>query len=219
MVKKNNNKIYCQPGYICLENIVFFGLLLFLFVVIYFMFKNNNFKDDSKNNKLFYGLINNKSTSCNCGNNKTSTPCNYCNNNNNNNNNNSDILLNPYTPPLKNDIIFNGYTNGIPVNVKTQSVNLAYNQIGILTRVNGDETILPLMGRQLYTNRDKWNYYTMNDKNNMIKLPVLFKNKRCTSEQGCDCLYEGDTVYVQGYKELFRVTLYDNNSLEYIPYL
>ena len=218
MVKKNNNKIYCQPGYICLENIVFFGLLLFLFVVIYFMFKNNNFKDDSKNNKLFYGLINNKSTSCNCGNNKTSTPCNYCNNNNNNNNN-SDILLNPYTPPLKNDIIFNGYTNGIPVNVKTQSVNLAYNQIGILTRVNGDETILPLMGRQLYTNRDKWNYYTMNDKNNMIKLPVLFKNKRCTSEQGCDCLYEGDTVYVQGYKELFRVTLYDNNSLEYIPYL
>tara|TARA_B100000787_G_scaffold169231_1_gene159841 strand:- start:61 stop:720 length:660 start_codon:yes stop_codon:yes gene_type:complete len=219
MVKKNNNKIYCQPGYICLENIVFFGLLLFLFVVIYFMFKNNNFKDDSKNNKLFYGLINNKSTSCNCGNNKTSTSCNCCNNNNNNNNNNSDILLNPYTPPLKNDIIFNGYTNGIPVNVKTQSVNLAYNQIGILTRVNGDETILPLMGRQLYTNRDKWNYYTMNDKNNMIKLPVLFKNKRCTSEQGCDCLYEGDTVYVQGYKELFRVTLYDNNSLEYIPYL
>tara|TARA_B100001758_G_scaffold244703_1_gene256469 strand:+ start:937 stop:1557 length:621 start_codon:yes stop_codon:yes gene_type:complete len=206
MVKKNNNKIYCQPGYICLENIVFFGLLLFLFVVIYFMFKNNNFNDNSKNNNLFYDFINktsdNNTTSCNCD-----------------NNNKSDVLLNPYTPPLKNDIIFNGYTHGVPVNVKTQSVNLEYKQIGILTRVNGVETILPLMGRQLYTNRDKWNYYTMNDKNNMIKLPVLFKNKRCTSEQGCDCLYEGDTVYVQGYKELFRVTLYDNNSLEYIPYL
>lgn len=203
MAKKNNNKIYCQPGYICLENIVFFGLLLFLFVVIYFMFKNNNFDHNYKNNKLFYEFINKKSNNnCNCD-----------------NNNKSDVLLNPYTPPLKNDIIFNGYTHGVPVNVKTQSVNLEYKQIGILTRVNGVETILPLMGRQLYANRDKWNYYTMNDKNNMIKLPVLFKNKRCTSEQGCDCLYEGDTVYVQGYKELFRVTLYDNNSLEYIPYL
>jgi len=206
MVKKNNNKIYCQPGYICLENIVFFGLLLFLFVVIYFMFKNNNFNDNYKNNNLFYDFINktshNNNTSCNCD-----------------NNNKSDVLLNPYTPPLKNDNIFNEYTSGVPVNIKTQSVNLEYKQIGIITRVNGVETILPLMGRQLYANRDKWNYYTMNDKNNMIKLPVLFKNKRCTSEQGCDCLYEGDTVYVQGYKELFRVTLYDNNSLEYIPYL
>tara|TARA_Y100001935_G_C17307634_1_gene513456 strand:- start:25 stop:636 length:612 start_codon:yes stop_codon:yes gene_type:complete len=203
MVKKNNNKMYCQPGYICLENIVFFGLLVFLFVVIYFVFKNNNFNDNSKNNKLFYEHTNNTSNNnCNCD-----------------NNNKRDVLLNPYTPPLKEDIIYNGYSNGVPINIKTQAVNLEYKQIGILTRVNGDETILPLMGRQLYTNRDKWNYYTMNDKNNMIKLPVLFKNRRCTSEQGCDCLYEGDTVYVQGYKELFRVTLYDNNSLEYIPYL
>lgn len=203
MVKKNNKKMYCQPGYICLENIVFFGLLVFLFVVIYFVFKNNNFNDNSKNNKLFYEHTNNTSNNnCNCD-----------------NNNKRDVLLNPYTPPLKEDIIYNGYSNGVPINIKTQAVNLEYKQIGILTRVNGDETILPLMGRQLYTNRDKWNYYTMNDKNNMIKLPVLFKNRRCTSEQGCDCLYEGDTVYVQGYKELFRVTLYDNNSLEYIPYL
>ena len=32
-------------------------------------------------------------------------------------------------------------------------------------------------------------------------------------------VYDGDTVYVEGYKDLFQVTLYDNNSLEYIPYL
>lgn len=212
MVKKNNLKNSCPPGHICLENIVFFGLFLFLFGIMYFMFKNtnyfnsNNSKDNSSNNKLFYEF-NNNCTNCN------PSPCNC------DNNNKSDILLNPYTPPLKNDLIFNGHTKGVPINIKTQSVNLEYKQIGILTRVNGVETILPLMGRQLYSNRDKWNYYTMNDKNNMIKLPVLFKNRSCTSEQGCDCLYEGDTVYVQGYKDLFRVTLYDNNSLEYIPYL
>ena len=203
MVKKNNNKMYCQPGYICLENIVFFGLLVFLFVVIYFVFKNNNFNDNSKNNKLFYEHTNNTSNNnCNCD-----------------NNNKRDVLLNPYTPPLKEDIIYNGYSNGVPINIKTQAVNLEYKQIGILTRVNGDETILPLMGRQLYTNRDKWNYYTMNDKNNMIKLPITFKNKSCTSEQGCDNLYDGDTVYVEGYSDIFRVTMYDNNTLRYIPSL
>ena len=75
------------------------------------------------------------------------------------------------------------------------------------------------MGRPLIVARDKWNYYTMNDKNNMIKLPIVFKNKSYISEIGCDSVYDGDTVYVEGYKDLFQVTLYDNNSLESIPYL
>ena len=203
MVKKNNNKMYCQPGYICLENIVFFGLLVFLFVVIYFFFKNNNFNDNSKNNKLFYEHTNNTSNNnCNCD-----------------NNNKRDVLLNPYTPPLKEDIIYNGYSNGVPINIKTQAVNLEYKQIGILTRVNGDETILPLMGRQLYTNRDKWNYYTMNDKNNMIKLPISKNGKSCTGEYGCDDLFNGDSVYVEGYKDSFNVTMYENSGMRYIPFI
>ena len=57
----------------------------------------------------------------------------------------------------------------------------------------------------------------MNDKNNMIKLPITFKNKSCTSEQGCDNLYDGDSIYVEGYKETFNVTMYDNNVIRYIP--
>ena len=107
----------------------------------------------------------------------------------------------------------------IPINQPTQSVDTNYRQIGILTRVNGGETILPLMGRPLFSNRDKWNFYTMNDKNNMIKLPITFKNKSCTSDLGCDNVYNGDTVYVEGYNDLFRVTVYDNNVMQYIPYL
>jgi|TARA_B110000858_G_scaffold120765_1_gene137838 hypothetical protein len=141
-----------------------------------------------------------------------------------NNNIYSNVLLDPHTPPVKNDTMFNNSNNLnniklMPVNVATQSVNTQYRQVGILTRVNEDDTILPLMGRPVIANRDKWNYYTMNDKNNMIKLPIIFRNKSCTNQQGCDSLYDGDTVYIQGYKDLFRVTLYDNNSLEYIPYL
>jgi hypothetical protein len=132
----------------------------------------------------------------------------------------NDVLLNPYDAPLRDERVFNNYNNvKIPINIPTQSVNSNYRQLGILTRVNRDDTILPLMGRPLIVNRDKWNYYTMNDKNNMIKLPISFKNKSCTSEIGCDSVYNGDTVYVEGYSDLFRVTLYDNASMEYIPYL
>ena len=133
----------------------------------------------------------------------------------------TDVLLNPYDAPLRDERVFNNINipTNIPINIPTQSVNTNYRQLGILTRVNRDDTILPLMGRPLIVNRDKWNYYTMNDKNNVIKLPISFKNKSCTSNTGCDSVYNGDTVYVEGYADLFRVTLYDNATMEYIPYL
>ena len=133
---------------------------------------------------------------------------------------NNDILQNPYAAPLKDDRVFNTSNfNKIPINIKTQSINANYRQIGILTRVNGGDTILPLMGKPLIRNRDKWNFYTMNDKNNMIKLPITFKNKNCSSTNGCDNIYNGDTVYVEGYNDVFKATIYENNVLEYIPYL
>tara|TARA_B110000977_G_C10855185_1_gene407404 strand:+ start:83 stop:580 length:498 start_codon:yes stop_codon:yes gene_type:complete len=135
---------------------------------------------------------------------------------------NKDILLDPYSAPLRDDRVFNNdnYSGPkIPINQSTQSIDTNYRQIGILTRVHGGETILPLMGRPLFSNRDKWNFYTMNDKNNMIKLPITFKNRSCTSDRGCDNVYDGDTLYVEGYNDLFRVTVYDNNVMQYIPYL
>ena len=112
-------------------------------------------------------------------------------------------------------------TPTMAINVPTQlPMGLAeYRQIGILTRLKGsaqDTTILPLMGRPLLTHRDKWNFYTMNDKNNMIKLPMTFKGKSCTNEYGCDNIYNGDTVFVEGYQEAFKATVYDNNVLRYI---
>ena len=121
---------------------------------------------------------------------------------------------------MRDNRIFNNY-NGpkVPVNVPTQSFDTNYRQIGILTKLNGGDTILPLMGRPLFSNRDKWNFYTMNDKNNMIKLPITFKNKSCTSDIGCDNVYNGDLVYVEGYNEMFKVTVYDNDVMRYIPYL
>lgn len=196
----------CPPGMLCIENCVFTFLFIIMFIILLIMYIKNN-----------------KNTNIN-----TSQPksFNYTNEYYNNiprydTNIFKDVLLDPHHPPVKNDMIYSNLNNVklMPVNVATQSVKTDYRQVGILTRVNADDTILPLMGKPLITNRDKWNYYTMNDKNNTIKLPIIFRNKSCTSQQGCDSLYDGDTVYVQGYKDLFRVTLYDNNSLEYIPYL
>lgn len=59
----------------------------------------------------------------------------------------------------------------------------------------------------------------MNDKSNAIKLPMSYNGRSCTSEYGCNELTSGDTVYVEGYNDAFKVTIYENSSLRYIPYL
>ena len=144
---------------------------------------------------------------------------------------NADVLEDPYAPPLRNDSYFGGIGTSnmfsmssssppivtMPINVRTQGppINTNYRQVGLLTRINGKETILPLMGRPLQKNRDKWQFYTMSDKNNSVKLPISFKKKSCTGEYGCDNIYNGDTVYVEGYKDAFQATIYDNAVMEY----
>lgn len=116
-----------------------------------------------------------------------------------------------------------GGVTGVRVNVPTRSVDTTYRQVGILTRGGGgggggsQETILPLIGRPLFTNRDKWQFYTLSDKNNAIKLPVIINGKSGTNEYGCNNVSTGDTVYVEGYNDAFRVTAYDSASLRYLP--
>ena len=75
------------------------------------------------------------------------------------------------------------------------------------------------MGRPLYTNRNKWQYYTMSDKNNSVKLPVSKNGRSATQEYGVDELYNGDTVFAEGYNDAFRVTMYDNDIMRYIPFI
>ena len=131
-----------------------------------------------------------------------------------------DVLLNPYVPPMRDDrsMDIRGPV-AVPINVSTQGTgNAAYRQVGILTRINGPETILPLMGRPLFRNRDKWQFYTISEKSNFIKLPISVKGRSCTNEYGCDNVYNGDTVYVEGYNDAFKVTAYDNSVMQYLPF-
>jgi len=217
----------CPPGVFCVENYTLGVLALIIIGLLIWMWNNN--QGGSKNgarNSLDY--ISNRLDNLNRS---------LLGNNNNDDDlyartdsvwsSGESVLLNPYTPPNRDDRPFTrnrmpdqrGTRLGVPINVRTQGVESDYRQIGILTRITGEETILPLMGRPLIYGRDTWNFYTMSDKNNMVKLPITFKNKNCSGEYGCDNIYNSDTVYVEGYNDAFKVTMYENNTMRYIPYI
>jgi len=127
------------------------------------------------------------------------------------------VYLNPLAAPLRNSSA--APCPAIPINIRTQGVDSCYRQVGILTRVNGPEMILPLMGKPLIPARDKWNFYTMASNQAQVKLPIRVKKRDCTSEYGCDDLNTGDLVSVDGYDSHFRVRMYENDSPRYIPYI
>jgi len=147
-----------------------------------------------------------------------------------------DVLSDPRRPPLQDTQALYGLNRppvlsqqtavGImPINQPTQhpyhsssARDMNYHQLGILTRKTG-EKILPLMGRRSQTQRNNWQYYTMSDGNQAIRLPISKNGRSCTRDNGCDEVMNGDTVYVEGYQEAFQATVYENDSPQYIPYL
>jgi hypothetical protein len=143
----------------------------------------------------------------------------------------NDTINDPYAPPLKTHDVY--YPRGssdirgippvaVPVNIQTRALNTNYQQMGILTRMgnNGEQNILPLMGRRIMSGRDKWQFYTIANNGNLnTKLPISVNGKSCTSEYGCDDINNGDVVFVEGYNDTFQVTMYENNLFQYIPNL
>lgn len=196
----------CPPGVFCIENYsLILILILITFIVAYFLSKKSNEKIHTNDKK--YSII------------RDAFPTFF---------EGVDTLLNPYLPPLKDNRYFPTPLNydvrgGVPINIRTRGFDTDYKQVGILTRLNsgGDdrETILPIMGRPLYANRNKWQFYTMSDSNNSVKLPISLGGKHCTGEYGCDDISNGETVYVEGYNQPFRVTMYENAFPRYIPYI
>lgn len=91
-----------------------------------------------------------------------------------------------------------------------------YQQVGFLS---GGGQILPLMGRPLAPGRDTWQYYTASDTGYGIQLPLSKSGRSCTGEYGCQSLWNGDEVYVEGYNQLFRVTMYERNGIPYSPFV
>jgi hypothetical protein len=210
----------CPPGVICFENFTFIYVIIAISVMLYLFYirqsspvnENHRPSNNANRNSDNYSQSGHSSISSMLG---IFPRPSYSFSNVQN-----DVLMNPYTPPLKDErvIMSNDVRGGIPININTRAVDTSYRQIGLLKRMNGPETLLPLMGRPLYVGRDKWQYYTMNDSNNQLKLPVSFKSKSCTSEYGCDEISNGDTVYVDGIDATFQATVYDNATMRYIPF-
>jgi len=220
----------CPPGVICIENITLVFLIiilcvLFYIIYIYFFKKQSHISSQTSQSQqqqqsnqqpqspqkidIFNSFYNNNDAGYGYG---------FGGSN--------DVLLNPYAPPLRNENIGPVFMpRAVPINVSTNigavSPDTNYRQVGILTPINGSKknSILPLMGRPVFVNRNKWQYYTISDQHNNVKIPISRKGKSCTNEYGCDYIYNGDTVYAEGYNEVFKATVYDNDTMRYLPFL
>jgi hypothetical protein len=201
----------CPPGVFCIENYTFVFLIIVVTIAIgWFLSKSKTLKGKEQTGQSFFNVL----------------PGGFTTLSDRFNIFGGDTLTDPYLPPLKDNRYFpqpqhGGY--GLPINMRTQGFDTSYRQVGILTRVGagGDpkETILPVMGRPLFANRDKWQFYTMSDSNNSVKLPISLGGKHCTGEYGCDDISNADTVYVEGYNTPFKATIYENEFPRYIPFV
>ena len=202
----------CAPGVICIENMTLFVLVV-IFVLLSTIFYQQ-YKHQSRPAHRRMNAANHSSQPINLSGVATR----------------GDTLNDPYAPPLKNDgLYFRGDSSDIrgvpppiqvPVNIETRGVTSSYSQVGILTNNNGENLILPLMGRRHMAGRDNWQYYTISNTGMVnTKLPVSVRGKSCTSEYGCDSITNGDQVYVEGYNNTFNATIYENGTFSYLPQL
>lgn len=201
----------CIPGVICIENMTLFLLFFIILLMVYFYYIH--FVKHNSGQKVVVIQSPQHSTvplGPNLPLGAISTR--------------QDPFNDPYAPPLKSDGLYYprnfGDLRGIPVNIESRGLSTGYQQIGILNRSNGGsgDMILPLMGRRSMAGRDKWQYYTISNTGNInTKLPVSINGKSCTSEYGCDNINNSDLVYVEGYNDTFRATVYENNTFQYIP--
>ena len=199
----------CPSGVFCIENITLTFALLCVLIIAYFIYINsNNHNIVINNNQRETSNVSERGW---IGSFMPSWP--YTN---------VDTVLNPYSPPLRDERYFIP-SGAVPINISTNigAVDTNYRQVGILTPLNSSskDNILPLMGRPLFTNRNKWQYYSSSNQNNNVKLPISRAGRSCTNEYGCDKLYTGDTVYIEGANETYKVTVYDNNVIKYLPFV
>lgn len=197
----------CQSGFICFQNVTIIIIIIIIFSVGYLIYKSS-----AKNLYISENDIKNQ---------QQMQPFPQPNQINvNNYGDYASAYSNPIYPPLKNE----SYIVPVPYVAINQPTNVGYvpsnySQVGILTPVSQStkDNILPLMGRPLLTNRNKFQYYTISNQHNNVKLPVSINGKSGLSEYGVDELFDGDTVYVEGYEDVFKITKYENGTLRYLP--
>jgi hypothetical protein len=207
----------CPPGVICLENFSMLFIIIFVGIIGYLIYINNTNKTSEVN--IYESANNNRMPSFFNWFRPNYPYTNYPG---------EGVYQDPYVPPLRDErylttsqILGSDIRGAVPINIPTNSIDTNYRQMGMLTPLNSSskDNILPLMGRPLHTSRQKYQYYTISNQHNNVKLPISVKGRSGTNENGVDELYNGDTVYVEGYDEAFKITKYDNDTIRYIPYV
>jgi len=198
----------CVPGVICIENVTLLFIIIIIAIIGFLMYQvyhPTSQKSDNvvmKQNRIIQDIQ--MPIMDDAG----------------------DTMNDPYAPPLKRNQYLQptmgSDVRGLPINIKTRATGHDYQQMGILTKQGGnnENLILPLMGRRIMTGRDRWQYYTMSNTGFVnTKLPISVNGRSCSGEYGCDNMNNGDIVYVEGYNDTFNATIYENSTLNYIPYL
>jgi len=129
-------------------------------------------------------------------------------------------------PDLRGQPPISAGVGAFPINVQTQGLPDTYQQVGVLTAPGGTETsgsptrtILPLFGRRVLYNRDKWNYYTRTDGMNPVQVPVQFKRRNCDDDNGCDEVLDGDSVGCPVLGQSYTANIYRYSTPRYLPTL
>ena len=99
--------------------------------------------------------------------------------------------------------------------VATRGVPDTYQSMGILTTKDGQ--VLPLYGRRTASRSDRFQYYTRTDSYNPIQMPVRYKNRECEDVNGCEELFDGDSIQINPTGEEARVKIYRFAVPTYIP--
>jgi hypothetical protein len=213
----------CPPGVMCIENTTMVFIVICIIIVLYLVYTNvlNKQHISITNQPSEKIIINQKDPGNGSGTGQGWLSYPY-------NNLGGDTLMNPNAPPLSDERYLSPSTSytppgTVPINISTNvnAVDTVYRQVGILTPLNGSskDNILPLMGRPAFVRRSLWNYYTISNQHNNVKLPISVKGRSGLNENGVDQLYNGDTVYIEGANEAYKVTIYDNSTMKYIPFI
>jgi hypothetical protein len=118
----------------------------------------------------------------------------------------------PQTQPIENIPYMRRIMSGIPRDYTI----LGYLKPVTVTLFKLSDTfeVYPLYGRASRTNAHRWNYHTTTNRLSNVRLPIQSSDGRdCTTDMGCEELYDGHTVRIPGIPSMFQVHLYEKEFI------
>lgn len=198
-------KAICPPGFLCMDtSTMIFLLLIALSIVggLVFLTKNFNREESIKYEPTPPQIVVVKTES-------PALP---------------PPTMDPRFSPSPPERLYDTLPSRIPININTRGTPESFQQVGVITTPGGTETsgspsrtILPLFGRVIDSNRNRWNYYTRSDGLNPVQLPLQFKRRNCDDDNGCEELSDGDSVGVPILGNSYTVSMYKYSTPRYLP--